>query len=227
MTRYAIYYAPDPASAFWARASAWVGRDAASGVDLVQPEVPGLLPAQVHALTEDPRLYGFHATLKAPFRLAPGQDEAGLRAALKAFAAGRAAFTAELVLAALGRFLAFRPGGPSPDIHALHVAALEAFEPFRAALGAEELARRRRAPLSPEQDKLLELWGYPYVLEHFRFHMTLTNSLAEGLHRELLLAAAQAHFEPDCGPHRFDRISLFRQQAGGPFDLIEQVPFGG
>lgn len=226
MTRYAIYYAPDPASAFWARASAWLGRDAMTGEAPEQPAVPGVPPARFRAVTADPRHYGFHATLKAPFRLAPDRDEAGLREHLLTFAAEQTAFTADLAPAALGRFIAFRPAAPSPEIHALHAAALEAFEPFRAALTANDLARRRQAGLSDEQDRLLLRWGYPYVLDQFRFHLTLTGSLSDPVERELLLGAAQDYFAADSGPHRIGRISLFRQVDGGHFDLIEQAAFG-
>lgn len=227
MTRYAIYHAPDPVSAFWQRAAEWLGRDAASGAVLAQPAIPGLSAERFHALTADPRHYGFHATLKAPFRLAPGQDEAALRDALAAFARTQVAFEAGLSPAALGRFLAFRPSTPSPAIDALHAAALAAFEPFRAPLSDGDLVRRRRAGLSPEQDQLLVTWGYPYVLDHFRFHLTLTGSLSDEGERDALLTAAQDWFRADIGTHRFAAISLFRQDEGEDFMLIEHVPFGG
>ena len=80
--RFAIYYAPDPASALWQRASTWLGRDAAGGADLAQPEVAGLTAEDFARHTADPRHYGFHATLKAPFALADGANEAALLAAL-------------------------------------------------------------------------------------------------------------------------------------------------
>ena len=224
--RYAIYYAPDPASALWQRASRWLGRDAASGADLVQPEVAGLSAPEFASHTADPRHYGFHATLKAPFELAAGSSEAELVQALTDFAEPRRPFATDLSPQALGRFLALRPNAPCPHIQSLHEDALRAFEPFRMPLGEPDLARRRSSGLSPEQDDLLVRWGYPYVLGHFRFHMTLTGSIADAGLRQCLLEAAIHYFAPDTGPHRFASVSLFRQaERSAAFDLIAQAPF--
>lgn len=226
--RYAIYYAPAPEDPFWTRASAWLGRDAARGVDLPQPAVAGVAAADFAALTADPRHYGFHATLKAPFALAGGCTVADLLRAAEAFAAARAPFETALSPQALGRFLALRPLAPCPHIQRLHEDAVRAFEPLRAALSEADLARRRAAALSAEQDALLLRWGYPYVFEHFRFHMTLTGSLPDDGARETVLRAAKRYFAADTGPHRFASISVFRQsERGVPFTVIAQSPFRG
>ncbi len=224
--RYALYYAPDPASALWHRASAWLGRDAASGAAVAQPVVAGVSPQDFAAITADPRHYGFHATLKAPFMLADGCGEGDVITALETFAATRAAFETPLAPQALGRFLALRPIAPCPHIQSLHEDVLRAFEPFRAALGEDDIARRRRSGLTGEQDALMLQWGYPYVFDHFRFHMTLTNGLADEALRLRLLEAAQRYFEADTGPHRFASLSLFRQaDRDSSFTLIAQAAF--
>ena len=49
--------------------------------------------------------------------------------------------------------------------------------PFARPPGAAELERRRKAGLSAAQEKMLLRWGYPYVLDEFRFHLTLTGRL--------------------------------------------------
>jgi putative phosphonate metabolism protein len=224
--RYAIYYAPDPTSGLWRRASAWLGRDAASGAECVQPEVAGLTAEDFAHHTADPRHYGFHATLKAPFALAVGMDEVALLDALGVFAATRAPFETALSPQALGRFLAFRPLAPCPHIQSLHDDAVRAFEPFRTPLSEQDLSRRRASGLTPEQDALLTTWGYPYVFNHFRFHMTLTGSIADDALRQSLLDAATAHFAQDIGPHRFASVSLFRQvDRKAAFSRIAQAPF--
>ena len=225
--RYAIYYAPDPASALWQRASIWLGRDAASGADLVQPHVAGLSAPEFACLTADPRHYGFHATLKAPFGLAEGSSEADLVQALTDFAGTRSPFAKDLSPQALGRFLALRPISPCPHIQSLHEDAVRAFEPLRMPLSKHDLTRRRASNLTPEQDDLLVRWGYPYVFEHFRFHMTLTGSIADDTLRQALLGAASLYFAPDTGPHRFASVSLFRQaDRGSPFTILASQPFG-
>ena len=67
-TRYAIYYLP-PAGALADFGARWLGWDVRRGAAAVQLDLPGLRDA-----TEAPRKYGFHGTLKPPFRLAEGQE---------------------------------------------------------------------------------------------------------------------------------------------------------
>lgn len=226
--RFAIYYAPDPASGFWQRASAWLGRDAATDAARVQPAVPGIAPTDFAAVTADPRHYGFHATLKAPFALRPGRSEQELTTMLDEFAAATSAFASAIAPRELGRFVAFRPERPCSAIQELHEAAVCAFEPFRAPLGPDDLARRRKAGLTELQDQLMCEWGYPYVFDQFRFHMTLTNGVGDPVLRAGLLAAATDHFQADTGPHAFDSVSLFRQEAPGtPFVIAARAHFTG
>jgi putative phosphonate metabolism protein len=176
--RYAIYLAPSEASLLWRTASQWLGRDAARNVALAQPEVPGYSAEQVAALTQTPRLYGFHATLKAPFHLDEVQSAVALCGALAQFAQERVAFALpELEVATLSGFLALLPKQRSAALHALADDCMAAFEPFRRPPEAGELARRRVAGLTARQDALLARFGYPYVLDQFRFHMTLTGPL--------------------------------------------------
>jgi len=91
------------------------------------------------------------------------------------------------------------------------------------------LARRRQAPLTPEQDRLLLAWGYPWVLDHFQFHLSLTGPLGQCSPevKAALLASAQARFEtlPGC---RFAHIALFTEsQAGADFELLETLDLNG
>jgi len=224
--RYAIYYAPHAASALWRKACAWLGRDAVTGEAVARPYVAGLDGLDIDDLTADPRHYGFHATLKAPFELAEGRTEAELLAAAADFAAGLQAFEARIAPAALGRFLAFRLHDSEAEMQALHAACVRAFEPFRALLSDADLARRRKAPLTLEQDVRLVAWGYPYVFEDFRFHMTLTGSIREDALRERVLAALRAHFAEESGLHRFDGVAVFRQtDRQAPFDILERFTF--
>src|SRR5262249_3102123 len=83
--RYAIYYAPDAASLRDRLGAELLGYDAHRGVELAFPA--GIEFADWRELTQDPRKYGFHATLKAPMALAPGKDEEELLAACAAFSA--------------------------------------------------------------------------------------------------------------------------------------------
>lgn len=96
MRRYAIYYAPAEDSALTRTAASWLGRDAFNGETLPLPPANGLARDEWLAVTADPRLYGFHATLKPPFRLAQGATAGELRRRLRDFAAAQRPFEARL-----------------------------------------------------------------------------------------------------------------------------------
>ena len=224
--RYAIYYAPQARSALWAKACAWLGRDAYSGETPARPALPGLEGLDFEALTADPRGYGFHATLKAPFALAADKTEAELLTFARCFAAGLTPFRLAIAPASLGRFLAFRIEGAAPAMDALHTACVREFEPFRAPLSAVDLERRRKAALSPEQDARLAQWGYPYVFEDFRFHMTLTSSIRDEALHARVLGAMKDYFAAETGPHDFDGVAVFKQPTrDAPFDILDRFGF--
>jgi len=225
--RYAIYYAPEADAPLWRLASHWLGRDAATGADLKQPVFPVLADLDFASLTADPRHYGFHATLKAPFTLAEDRIEAELIVAAEHFAAERSAFTAPISPRALGSFLAFQIDGPCQGMAALEADCVRSFEPFRADLSEQDLERRRRAPLTPMQDAQLVAWGYPYVFDDFRFHMTLTGAIADEGVRGRVLAAALEYFADIPPENRFGSISLFRQpDRASPFTILGNFAFG-
>lgn len=224
--RYAIYYAPPRAGDLWRKASAWLGRDAYDGSACKRPELPGLTEAELDTLTADPRSYGFHATLKAPFELRSDRTEAELIDALHAFAGARSAFRAGIAPDRIGPFHAFRLSEPSAEMEALHADCVRAFEPFRAPLTEFDLVRRRRARLSATQDARLVEWGYPYIFEDFRFHMTLTGPVTDDAMSGRLGAALSEYFHEQTGPHLFDGVALFTQSdRSSPFVILERAGF--
>lgn len=177
--RYAIYYAAPEGSALERFGVGWLGRDHRSGEALTQPVVPGLTPEQLRALTASPRRYGFHGTLKAPFRLIDGYAHRDLHESVEAFAHARQTFTLPpLIVADLEGFLAFVPPEPAAQLAALAADCVRHFEPFRAPLTPDEIARRPLARLSERQRWQLQSFGYPYIFDDFAFHMTLTERLA-------------------------------------------------
>ena len=227
--RHALYYAPRPSSLLARLGSRWLGRDAASGAALAQPDIPGLDAAGFAALTVSARRYGLHATLKAPVALAADETEAGFAAALDAFALTRARVAIPaLELRRLGRFLALMPAGPVPPLDDLAAAVVKHFDRFRRPPAAEELARRRGAGLSAHEEALLAAWGYPYVLDAFRFHITLSDGLG-GPVADVVEAAARRHFAPVLGrPVVVDALAHFVEPAAGaPFRLARFVALGG
>ena len=223
MTRYALYTAPDPAGELWRLGSSVLGWDAAGAREVAHPQV-GPSAAEWRAWTAEPRVYGFHGTLKAPFSIAAGATEAALVAALGTFCAGRAPFAVTLRVEAVGPWIALTPRAPTPAIHDLADACVRDFEPFRAPLTAAERARRRPERLTVRQVELLDAWGYPLVFDAFDFHMTLTGALAPD-DQARALAALTPLFAPVLeAPTRVDAVALFRQDEG-PFRVVARVPF--
>lgn len=218
--RYAIYATPPQQHPLTRAASAWLGRNAfpASAADpAADPEA-----ARFADLTADPRRYGFHATLKAPFALAEGRTEAGLIAAFEAFCAMTPAVSIDrLVLRELGAFFALVPSGDAAALNALCARVVEEFEPFRAPLSSEDVARRKPELLSERQRELLQRWGYPYVFEEFRFHMTLTGPVPEDSRAEMreILRRRFVSFVDQALP--IDHLALFCEpERGQPFHVL-------
>ncbi len=223
--RYGLYVVPQ--GALYRAGADWLGWDSVARCAVAQPDLPGL-PDTPAALTATPRKYGFHGTIKPPFRPRHGYrcQRAGGRGAqllrdplpghdprARGSAAGRV--HRPCVRRALRRACRSR-GGHGRGARPVPRAPSEA-----------ELARRRKSPLTDRQEALLARWGYPYVMEEFRFHMTLTGNLpserAEAAH-----AALAAHFTPHlAAPFVIDSLCLMGEDAAGMFHLLHRYTFAG
>jgi len=222
--RIALYYAPETADPLHHRASAWLGRNAASGALYTQKPVAGVDIAEV---TADARGYGFHATLKPPFRV-QGDIQAALATA-RNFAARTAPFTLPpLQITDLDGFLALRESAPCPALLALADGAVTALDPHRAPATEAEIARRKPEKLSPRQRDYLAAWGYPYVFAEWRFHMTLTRRLTPAEKAIILPAVTEALGDAPAISRTFTDICIFAQAApGAPFIILERLKLRG
>ena len=221
-TRYAIYFTPDGPLAD--AGAAWLGWDIASGTTVAHPDVADL---DLPTLTARPRKYGFHGTVKAPFALAEGCDEPGLRAAFARLCAGLHPITLDrLEVSTLGRFLALVPQGNQNALRDLAAQVVRDLDPFRGPVHPEELARRRKANLSERQEALLMQWGYPHVMDQFRFHMTLTGPVPRRALTETREHAA-AYFAPLLpAPFKVDALALVGQGPDGHFSTLARHSLG-
>ncbi len=224
--RYAVYLTPSPDTPLWRAASHVIGRDAVTGEMSPFPVTAPFTAPDWAALTAEPRRYGFHATLKAPFELAEDTDEDLLRAAARGFAETRSGFAvADLEVAVMKAFIALVPVAPHPDLLGLAADCVVAFEPFRAPLGVLDRSRRIAELIEPRHIESLDRWGYPYVFEDFRFHMTLTGRLPEERRAEIRAGLAD-FLEGVARPLAVDAITLFRQESrDAPFRMLERFPF--
>ena len=219
--RVAVYYAPDLDDPLWAAGNRWLGRDPETGAVLSRP--PGI---DIPDLVDEPALYGLHATLKPPMRLAPGTRYEDFAAAVAALAASVGAFwLPPLAVENLDGFLALREQEPSPRLQALADNAVAGLDSFRAQPEAEELARRRRHGLTAAEDAMLERWGYPYVFQLWRFHITLSRRLDEAEMAKARSIAA-AYFAKALGySRRVSSLVIFTQRAAGqPFLVAQRFP---
>lgn len=225
--RFAIYFAPSATSNLWERAATWLGRDANDG-DLFNGPVAGIDRDRLLNLTQSANRYGFHATLKAPMALADGYNEADLRAALDEFAARhRPVNLGKLRLASLQGFLALMVDGENEALADFAAHVVEDFDPFRAPMSTKDYAARASKGLSERQIELLGAYGYPYVFEQFRFHMTLTDRLGDEDAQDIAQAAA-TWFGPVLEDEVIlDRLSLFHEpDAGKPFRRVGDFRLG-
>lgn len=222
MKRLAVYFAPRPGP-FATRAAAWLGWDVEAGQAVVQPDVP-----EVARITADPRTYGFHGTLRAPFRLGQGVDMAGVQASAARLAARLApARCAGLQLVNLEGFLALTPRGNDSEINGLCAEIVLATNDLRAPLTEAEMARRRPESLTVRQRERLEKYGYPYVLDEFQFHLTLTGRLPDAQARTVAawLTPYLAPVLPE--PFVIEDLCLFGEDAAGRFHLLHRYALTG
>jgi putative phosphonate metabolism protein len=226
--RYAIYYAPDPESPLWDFGSRWLGRDAATRKDVKRIDIKGVKSNKVEKATQGPRHYGFHATLKPPFRLTEDHDRSMLDEALEAFSMAQEPFEVPaLELAQLDGFIALRPQEPCKALNDLAANCVKDFDQFRAAPSKKELEMRTAADLTMAQHKMLETWGYPYVMDEFRFHLTLTDRLLDQDRQDILKGLEDAMENIlSTNPWTLDAITLMRQKKPDePFYEVKRYPF--
>jgi putative phosphonate metabolism protein len=222
--RVAVYYAPAVDDPLFAEAAVWLGRDPESGGPVPQPDI-----ADIEEVTAEPRVYGFHATLKPPMRLAEGRQWFDVVQAADELAAGIAPFELpRLAVSDVHGFLALRETVDCPALQALADACVERLDPLRAPITDTELARRRRAKLTARQDEMLVRWGYPYVFDTWFFHMTLTRRLSAE-EKRVFMPAVEVHLARAIRlARRVTDICLFLQPAPGePFVIEERLKLRG
>ncbi len=225
--RYAIYYVPAAATALYRFGAAVLGYDAYSGSAVPYPD--GVDHVVWPALTREPRVYGFHATMKPPMQLRDGVSEHELERAFLAFAREQKPVAAGgLVVRELGSFIALVPAVSCEPLNELAALCVSRFDGFRALMTEQELARRLTPGLSDRQIEHLYRWGYPHVFEDFRFHMTLTGSLpVQKRTAAYKLLCEKFQQLPEAATLTVDRLVISRQAAPGePFIVLHDAALG-
>jgi len=224
--RYALYFSPPTASALGTFGASWLGRTIEGKIG-EPPPLQQITLESWTAATAAPRSYGFHATLKPPFRLAPDVTEQDLYDAVATFSRNTPTVPLGiLTVQTLPGFIALLPGRHD-KVSEFAGKCVGAFDRFRASLSEEEIARRRPDTLTDPQKNLLDRWGYPYVMNEFRFHMTLTGDPPSS-ERALFMEELKRRFGfLDQAPASIDDICVFRQQTPeSDFIAMGRYPLG-
>ena len=224
--RFAIYAAPPPGP-LAEFAAAWLGWDPILARKADHPALPGL-PRPIEDITDAPRKYGFHATLKPPFRLADTSSLPALEADLERLAARLAPVSlAGLTLAPMGRFLALVPEGDTARIDRLAADLVRGLDPHRAPLSQGERARYETVERSAVLAENLTRWGYPWVMQAFRFHFTLTGRLTKSETDAVKAVLAPRLLPLLPRPFPVDALCLFAEDADGRFRTLARYPLKG
>ena len=161
--------------------------------------------------------------------MADGHSESQLTDDLAAFAAHRRPVPAPaLRVAALAGFVAFVFRDPAPHVDRLAAEVVQSFDPLRRPLSPADLERRLASRLNDRQRTYLDRWGYPYVMEEFHFHMTLTGQLPTGVQQRFVEHLNRSTADLCREPLTIDALVLFRQaDRQSPFHWVARFPLGG
>jgi len=226
--RYAVYFVPEENDDILTLADAWFGRCTLTGTSKIPPLFSGFPQNRIEAITERPSRYGFHATLKAPFRPAQGVGLKEIARAVEKLADGLPVGPRlKLKLDVLDDFLALRPIGDDSAIHAVANACVTRLDHLRAPMTAEEYQHRTKSPMSEQQKSFLHSWGYPHVLAQFRFHMSLTRRL-HPVEISPLFNVLDSYFRDALlRPLRMKNLTIVGDRGEGlPFEVLERIPPG-
>ena len=221
--RYAIYFAPAQDSPWWEFGSHWLGRDECLDRPMTQLALAQITPAELFAVSEQPRRYGFHATLKAPFALSGGHTLDDLITRMQALATTlKPVALGPMQATMLGDFVALVPVTVPGELADLASACVTGLDDLRAPLSAADLLRRKAGHLDAREQALLAQYGYPYVLERYRLHLTLSGPVAPPMAERILQAAASPVAElNEKAPLVLGRLCLFVEPLPGqPFKRL-------
>jgi hypothetical protein len=202
--------------------SSWLGWDTISGQPASQPEAGSAV--KIQEITDAPRKYGLHATIKAPFRLANNVTVLELEQQFKILCGSIKPIVFNLKLSELSGFFALTPTVKNTELRKLHSKVVRELDYFRAQPTKEEIIKRRENQLTSEQDQNLIKWGYPYIFEDFYFHITLTGKIPEDF-RNKVKDEIENFFQPVLQQKiNLSELALVGEAKDGNFYVIRQMP---
>lgn len=225
--RYTISLALSPSSELWKTGVHWLGMEPFSGEIIDQPVLLGIDADRLWELTRSARRLGFHAPVKPFFRLACGVDEEQLCGLLNIFSLKHHSFVlSSLTLRAQENKFFLEPDTYPSSLLSLAADCIRTFDPYGAAPKPSESARLKAAVLSPQEKQNLELWGYPYVFNQYRFRLFLTSRITDAAEKEVMYSAlARIFVTVSASPLKVDALCLFVEAGSGqPMRFIRRFP---
>ncbi|GLQ86855.1 DUF1045 domain-containing protein [Dyella flagellata] len=212
--RYAVYFCPTAGSELGTFGHDWLTTDA----------IAGIAAERLRTLTSNVHRYGWHATLCAPFALAEQASYDELRSQVADIAQHTQTIELPLHLQRLAGFLALRPSADERDINRLAEQCTRRLKALRAPT-TEAAWQRRAAKLDATELALFRQFGYPYVLDRYRFHLTLCAAASE--EEESALRAWLSPRVASLPPARIDALTICREaEPGQPFEPFERFALG-
>jgi hypothetical protein len=227
--RYAICFAPEQGSALDVLGREWLGRDTVGSVNDRRTLVPGLGPERLAEITQGPRNYGMHGTLKPSFELNPHATENALLTVAHNIAASLSPIELpSLELGEIGYIVSLVPESSSAPLENLAANCVRAFDGYRRPLNHKEEETYKRHRLTVHQKQMLEHWGYPYVMEEFDFHISLTDPIPDETERAAVMKALDRVAAPVLHKTLIMReLAVFAQKEDfQPMSIIARIPFG-
>lgn len=227
--RYAICYAPEKNSPLNSFGQTWLGRDVRTGNRIDQPEVEGVYSQELRNIVSPAAFYGFHGTLKPPFYLPVPELEEKLISDIQAFAASEKSFhLPRLTVARIGRILVLEPERSSDPINRLAERCVRHFDSYRRSSSCEDSDDRASSRLSSTQQENIIKWGNPYVMDEFKFHLSLTGPILDIHLSDHLMRVIQRQIAAlDLNSIEVASICLFFQaDKNQPFLLHSRYKFG-
>lgn len=223
--RYAVFFCPDDASDLASYGRLVLGRTADGSP--ANPSHHDFHDRTVAAaLSATPAHYGFHATLKAPFRLSVDASEEDLLSAVESLAQRQTSIDMHsLKPMMLSEFVALGFERQPSAVARLASQCVEQFESLRAPLTQEDLHKRKPDLLNDAQRAYLFQYGYPYVMSEFCFHMTLTGRLTLDEHADYVdwLKTLYTRIVPQ--EPKLDRLAVYWQpDRAAAFTRLAQFP---
>lgn len=227
--RYAIYYGPRRENPLASFGREWFGTDPETGESQGAIPLVGYSAEEHAALMETPRRYALHGTLKPPFVLAPNYTFNDVTRAVTDLATSLAPLSLGfLELKKLGGFLALCPKAPIETLSTLAARCVTELDEFRSPPSNAELEKRRSVGLTKKQDGYLSDWGYPYVLDEFRFHVTLTGRLDQAEGERVYQALRERLYNVTSVEHSIEDLCIYGEPVdGSPFRIVERIPLTG